>query len=197
MERHGVRLTRSPQDLPRQQSRLRPVQQGSLYRRRRRNERLTTARRRRAALPTDRAPRTTLMLLGRRGGTDGLTASRPSRADPRVARRRCQHRDLSRVLDDHRRPDLVAQSRQHRDLVARCCQPVVRGEPPHASAPAPLRAVQHRSAVSAAPAEPRAQRPSRPDLIAQCCQPVVRSEPARTDRASAPIRCTSISYCRR
>ena len=38
---------------------------------------------------------------------------------------------------------------------AQCCQPVVRGEPPHASAPAQLRAANHRSAVPAAAADRR------------------------------------------
>ena len=95
-------------------------------------------------------------------------------------------------------PDLVAQCCQHRDLVAPCCQPVLRGEPPHASAPAPLRTVQRCSAVSAAAAEPKARWPPYPDLVTQCCQPVVRSEPRRSGAgASAPIRCTSISYCHR
>ena len=53
-------------------------------------------------------------------------------------------------------PDPVAQCCQDRDLVAQCCQPILCGEPPHASAPAQLRAVKHRSAVSAAEAEPKA-----------------------------------------
>ena len=122
-------------------------------------EGLTAPLRSRAALSTGRARRTTspprprartascsaawFCCLGRRGGTEGLTAtvSGSSRAV------------LSTFRSD---PRSVAQWCQHRDLVAQCCQPVVRGEPPHASAPAPLRAVQHRSAVSAAAAEPKA-----------------------------------------
>ena len=104
---------------------------------------VSTPRSSRAVVSTGRAPRTTspqcartascseasFRCLGRRGGTEGLTATVSGS---------------------------VAQCCQHPDLVAQCCQPVVRGEPPHASAPAPLRAVKHRSAVSAAAAEPKA-----------------------------------------
>jgi len=95
-------------------------------------------------------------------------------------------------------PGQVGQCRQHRELVAQCCEhpdrvarcrrPVLSGEPPHASAPAPLRAVQHRLVVSAAVAEPRAQRSQYAALVAQRCQPVVRSGPLRTRAgASAPV----------
>ena len=61
--------------------------------------------------------------------------------------------------------------------VAQRCQTVVRGEPRHrrARAPAPLRAVQQRSAVSAAAVEPKAQRAPYPDPVAQCCQHPDRS----------------------
>ena len=124
---------------------------------------------------------------GRRGGAEGLTgtvsgssravlsASRSSRAVSSTGRsaanhltagpsrpsplRAVQHRSaVSAAAAEPKAqrppsPDLVAQSCPIRSS-ARCCQPVERGEPPHASAPAPLRAVQHRSAVSAAAAEP-------------------------------------------
>ena len=129
----------------------------------------------RAALSTGRARRTTsppgpcartascsaamCCCLGRRGGAEGATgAVSGSVAQCRQHRHRVvqfrQHRD--RVVQFRQHRDRVAQSRQQRHRVAQRCQPVVSGEPPHANAPAPLRAVQHRSAVSAAAAEPRA-----------------------------------------
>ncbi len=111
--------------------------------------------------------------LGRRGGTEGLTAPLRSRAALSTGRAR---RTTSPPRPRARRgscgaawfcclgrrggaegltgavvspPRSVAQCSQHRDLVAQWCQPRAR-ESPHASAPAQPRAAKHRSAVSAA-----------------------------------------------
>ena len=91
----------------------------------------------------------------------------------------CQHRDQ------------FAWCYQHRDQFAQCCQPAVRGESPHASAPAQLRAAKYRSAVSAAAAEPKAQRPPYPHPVVQCYQPVVRGEPPH---ASAPAQLRAVQH---
>ena len=166
----------------------------------------TALLRSRAVLSTGRARRTTSPLrlrartascneaafccLGRRGATEGLTGSRSGRSRAVASRS-----SLLAQWRQHRA--LLAQWCQHRDLVAQCCQPVVRGERPHASAPAQLRAVKHRSAVCAAAPEPKAQRPPYPDPVAQCCQddhcavcqPILCGEPPH---ASAPAQLRAV-----
>ena len=118
-------------------------------------EGLTAPLRSRAALSTGRARRTTspprprarrgscgaawFCCLGRRGGAEGLTGAVVS--PPRSARA---------VFSTPRSSRAVVSTGSSRS-VSTC-----RGESPHASAPAQPRAAKHRSAVSAAAAEPKA-----------------------------------------